>query len=495
MTATLEGLRCPPKWLWVPPHVTTYGPEVADLCAAVGQAADPEQRLFLDAAYAVDETGRLVATEFACAAPRQNIKTFGGKACSLADLVLFRVPDCLWTAHLRDTAYDAFRNDSGTGLADLFEAFDWLRRLVHEIKDSDGERSITLRSKSAGEPKPSLSFVTRSERGGRGLSGRRVTFDEALFLKPAHTAAMLPILSARSMSGQVQARYLGSPGLLSSQSWRDIRDKGRAGNARAMAYLEWGATRVPCAQEDCSHRFGEVEGCALDREDLVREANLAVDRRIDIRFVMQVERERLTPVDYMRERMGWWEDPPTGNGILDLDLWAALAKKVGAPSNPAMSIEVALDRQRAWIGAAWNVGGRRHVEIVEDRAGADWAVPRLRDLRANYSIRSVAVDMGTEAKSLIPDLESAGFTVVKVAGDERPAACSGFTDSAISGRLSHDGDPAIVTAIRNARWKDVGEGTRVFSRRRSAGPIGELYAVALALHALGTGPDPDRLMF
>lgn len=485
MTAVLEGLECPPLHYTVPEHVATYGPEVADLAAAAGIPLDPEQRLLPDACFAVDETDRLVATEVGCAAPRQTIKTHGGKACSLADLVIFRVPNALWSAHLRDTAYEVFRNQYGTGLADLFENYDWLRRLVYEIKDSDGgERSITLRPLKAGDPKPSLKFVARSERGGRGLSGERVTFDEALFLKPSMTAAMVPILSSKSMEGQVQVRYLGSPGLLSSASWRSIRDRGRSGLAKALAWLEFGTERTACMHEDCSHAIG-APGCALDREDLIRAANLAIGRRMDLRFVMETERESLTPADFMRERMGWWDDPPEGGGVLDLAAWAMWARHgeqrmVG----PVLSVEVAPDRSESTIGAGWWIDGKPHLEVVEDRPGTDGVVARCKELAAEYQGRRVVLDADTEAAGFKPALEDVGLDVVMVSRAQRVAACGRWFDLGRVGGLTHNGDPELAEAIKAARWKDVGDGARVLSRKESAGDIKSLYAIVLALFGL-----------
>lgn len=483
---TLAPAFCAPQWHRVPEHAETYGPEVADLAAAVEMPLDPEQRLVTDAFFAVDGKDRLVATEVGVAAPRQNVKTHVAKASALADLVLFREPQGLWTAHLKETAYDAFRNPDGTGIADMFDNFDWLRRLVEEIRDSTEEVSITLRPESAGMPRPKLRFKTRSESGGgRGLSGRRVTFDEALYLKPIHTAAMIPVLSARSMSGQVQVRYLGSPGLKSSQVWRDVRNRGRAGESRALAWIEWAASkvRVPCESAECGHQRG-TPGCALDREDLIRAGNLAIGRRMDIRYVMETERDALTPEDYMRERMGWWDDPPEGGGVFDLAAWDAMAVGNQRPVEPVLAVEIGLERAHAVIGAAWRIGEHRHLERVQAGQGADWVGPRAIELATRYEVPRVILDGGTEAAGLQADLEAAGIEVEMVSGTKRADVCGGFHDAALAKALTHNGDPAIRDAIAAARWKDVGEGARVFSRRKSAGDISSLYAVALALWGL-----------
>lgn len=488
----LAGLGCPPQWHHVPAHVDTYGAEVADFFAAAGQDLDPEQRLVTDAMYAVDAQDRLVATVVGASAPRQNVKTHAGKAAALADLGLFRVPECLWTAHLRPTAYDAFRNKFGTGLADLFDNYDHLRRLVLDITDSDNDVSITLKPARAGQPTPSLSFVTRSERGGRGLSGLRVTFDEALFLKESMTSAMVPVLSAQSMSGQVQLRYLGSPGLLSSTVWRGVRDRGRTGTAKRLAWIEWAASRVrpQCGTERCQHAKGTA-GCVLDREDLIRAGNLAIGRRMDIEFVMQTERDELTPEGFARERMGWWDDPVAGGGVLDLVAWGELAVGVRPMASPVLSVEVALDRSVSTLGAAWDIGGRPHLEVVEDHPGTGWVIGRVVELCERYAGRGVVVDAGTEAAGLVGGLEAAGLSVLVVNNAARVAACGGFYDAATTGALTHNGDPAISAAIAAARWKDSGDGARVFSRRRSAGDIAALYAVVLALHGLANPPVVD----
>ncbi len=476
----LTGLERPPLHHHVPTHVGTYGPEVADFAAAAGLPLDPEQQLLPDAAYAYDDTGRLVSTEVGCAAPRQNVKTHGGKACALADLALFDVPDCLWTAHLRSTSDDAFRNASGTGLADLFDAYDHLRRRVDTITDSDGEKSITLRPRSVGLPKPTLKFMTRGVGSGRGLVGRRVTYDEALFLKPSMVSAMLPILSAQSMTGQVQVRYLGSPGLLPSQVWREVRDRGRAAVEQSLAWLEWAAVRRPCQREDCLHLVGS-EGCALDDPALIRQANLAVDRRIHIRFVMETERRGMTPEDFMVERMGWWRDPVnTTGGDLDLMRWATLADLKAPRARPMMfGVDVGEDRT-ASIGAVWRrPDGGVQVELIEHGLSPLRTPARLLELHAAWG---GSIILGGPAASLERDLP--GVPVHVATSAEFSAACGAFDDLLRSGGVHHAEDGPLTDAVAVAKWRSVGtSGERAWQLKDSLG-IGPLAAVTRALHGL-----------
>jgi phage terminase large subunit-like protein len=180
----------------------------------------------------------------------------------------------------------------------------------------------------------------------------------------------------------------------------------------------------------------------------------------------------------------------TDDSVIDPALWSALSVGNKKPVAPVLSVEVALDRSHTTIGAAWRINSKPHVEVFEDIEGTDVAA-RLAELSATYNVPAVAIDGGTEAASLIPALEQAGLTVLKLSGAERAAACGLFFDLACSAGLSHNGDPALAAALGNARWKDVGEGARVFSRRKSAGAIAELYAVTLALHGLLNKPPVD----
>lgn len=492
MTTAL-ALERPPLWHHVPDHVGSYGPEVVDYAAAAGLDLDPEQALIPDAAGAYDETGRLVSTEVGGCGPRQNFKSRSGKALALADLGLFSVPDCLWSAHLRSTSDDAFRNATGDGLADLFDNYDHLRRLVAPggIVDSDGEKSITLRPPKAGEPKPTLKFVTRGTGGGRGLTGRRVTYDEALFLKPNMVSAMLPILSAQSMTGQVQVRYFGSAGLLQSQVWREVRDRGRAGDAKALAWIEWAAAHRPCSDEHCLHSVG-VEGCVLDDPDAIRQANLAVDRRIHIRFVMETERRGMTPQDYMVERLGWWQDPPnlTG-GDLDVTRWGTLVDEHAAPEPPlVLGVDQGEDRTVS-IGAVWR---RPDVQVqvmlsqgdqVDTGLSPAQAIARLIELHTRWD---ATVVLGGPAADFERDLTAAGVPCSVATSGEFAAACGQLDDRITAATVRHGNQPALNDSIGLARWRSVGTaGERAF-RLKDAPGIGPAAAVVRALHGLSTTP-------
>lgn len=481
---------CAPAYHHVPEHVGTYGDEVADLAAGVGLHLDPEQRLVIDAMYAHDAKGRFVASELGGCGPRQNFKSHVGKAAALADLVLFEDPLGLWTAHLRATSDATF-----TELVEIFDGYDHLRRLLAgQPKDSDGEQSITLRRPRAGAPHPKLEFMARSERGGRGLSGNRVTFDEALFLKPSMTSAMVPILSARSLAGDVQVRYLGSPGLLASATWREIRDQGRAGASKKLAWIEWAAPHEPCDLKDCTHLPG-VEGCALDRPHLIAAANLALGRRIDLDFVLGVERLRLQPpVEFMRERLGWWQDPPNSHGgDLDVLAWLDLADNTATPTRPfVIGVDQGEDRTVS-IACAWRRRDQRvqvmlsQDERVDVALSPAAAVVRLEQLARRWGARVV---LGGPSAGLEKDLHAVGVQCQVATSGEFATACGQLEDRIRAGSLRHGNQDELTAAVRIAKWRPVGTaGERAFKLKDAAG-VGPVAALVRALHGLTAGRPP-----
>lgn len=470
-----EPSLCPPTFRHVPEHVGSYGAEVADLAESCGLALDPEQRDVLDVMYAHDARGRLVATEFGCAAPRQNVKTHVGKAGALGDLVLFDEPLCLWTAQLRSTSSEVYANGEGTGLADLFENLDFLRRLLDRngLTDSDGEQAITLRRPSVGAPKPRLRFAARSTRAGRGLTGRRVTFDEALFLRPGMTSAMVPILSAKSMTGAVQVRYLGSAGLLDSQVWREVRDRGRSGLERRLAWLEWTAQLRPCGDERCDHAVGSAD-CALDDPEVIASANLALGRRIDIAFVLENERAAMTPREFMAERLCIWDDPPAGGGALDVDAWLALADPPPPLNGPSWGADVD-EAGTAWVAVAWRrPDGGVHVQLADEPTQASKLEARCVSLTSRHG-GQVFAGGGAATALDAPPVSMAEFA----------SACLRFAEMIGDGSLHHCDQNVLNDAVKAARWRNVGSaGERAWQLKDCAG-IGPLAAATRALHGLG----------
>lgn len=464
---TTVEVRREPLYRTAPDCRTSYGDLAAKVGVDLGLPPDEEQRVILDAIFAEREPEVPRYRHVCTVGPRQNIKTSTKVIAAMTDLFVLGIPEAIWTAHQSKTSTKSFQD-----MQRRINGHPDYANLV-EFKSGRGEELIYLPGTSV-----SLEFRARSGGSGRGFTTDRLTLDEALFLTAADLGALLPTMLTRKGA---QVRYASSAGLFRSSALRDLRDRGRGGEDPRLFYVEYGAHHRDCASPMCAHVVG-TEGCALDDRELWWQANsalwcgrIAEDDIADLRQSMPAE-------EFMRECLVWWQDPlVAGGGVLDPDVWAALTIGSQDPVRPVLAVEVGLGRTRAMIGAAWKVGDVPHLQVVEERAGADWVADRVVKLARKYDMPLVVLDGGTEAAAEAATLEAAGIQVELLTSAKRAAACAAFQDAAETAGLTHNGDPAFAAAIGAARWKDVGDGARVYARRKSAGDISALYLAALAL--------------
>src|SRR6266540_1214602 len=233
MTQTLEVVR--PQHLWVPERRGSYGAEVVDLAREAGRVVDAEQEIAIDAMASYGPGGKWLTLESAIVEARQNGKTNGVLVpIVLADLFLWGADEIGWTAHLFKTTRKAFAE-----FCRCIEFSAALSRRVKKISTSHGEESIELTSGAI------LAFLARSMGGGRGLSGKRLVFDEAGILSAESMGALLPTMATRD---NAQVLYGASAGLLKSKHLRKLRNRGWAGTRirRTMrTRSSWRRRRLP----------------------------------------------------------------------------------------------------------------------------------------------------------------------------------------------------------------------------------------------------------
>ncbi len=438
-----------PAFHSVPEHDSTAGGEAADLAASVGLPVDGEQRLVLDA-FLAERAGRWAAFECAAVVARQNGKTFGAEMAALHDVFLRRVDRVVWTAHRYKTTSDSF-----AGIAAVCENFD-------------------------------IDFMARSTGSGRGLDADVVVLDEAMFLTRQMMGALLPTLSAKP---DPQVRYLSSAGLASSEVLRSLRDRGRPGGDPSLAYLEWADASPPvCGVEDCAHGL-DAPGCALDDRERWRAANPALGRRITEDYIA-AERRALPPEEFARERLGWWDDPDTGDAPLALAAWAAL----GNPdARPAGRLSLGADVAPGHASSSVYVFGAGPVpvgELIARAPGSSWLVARLADLVARHDVACVAVDPSGPVGSLVPAMQDAGLPLTLVEGKESVRACGSFAAAVADGTFRHRAEPDMAAAVSGARRRAVGDAWK-WSRKDSTVDITGLVAATNALWAQQSAPSGD----
>jgi hypothetical protein len=472
-----------PAHLSIPPRTGSYGDEAIDLGRLYGRPPDAEQQISIDAMLSYGPGGRWAALESCRLEPRQNGKT-GGELlpCVLFDLFLMPPDKIVWTAHLFRTAREAF-ND----VCQIVDGCDMLAKRVKKITYANGEESVELHTGAK------LEFLARSKGGGRGLGGKRIVMDEALFLSAEAMGSLLPTLAARSMTGDPQIMYASSAGVLGSDHLRGLRDRGRKGNDPSLVYVEhcapggWddpGCTAGP----ECTHTVG-AEGCALDDETLWKTANPAIGRRISIGYVRS-ERRALPPEEFGRERLGWHTDP-AGGGVA-LESWTDCADEKSKPNGrPVFMIDTSPgSRSAAIVACMYRPDGLPHLEVVAHGQGTEWVPARCTEL-ARHKPLDWVIDPGGPAGALLPELLAAGIEPRQMSVRDLGQACEAFT-AAVNGKaLRHLGDPLLARAIAGAGRRDIGDGLWAWSRRKSDTDISPLVAATGAHWGLAVTPPPQ----
>lgn len=503
--------------LHVPGHaVGNYGEDVAQFSAELlGRPLDGAQREAVAALTSFDKRGRWAALEGAILMARQNGKT-AGTVTPIVMWDLFTNPRedrIAWSAHLFRTTRDAFRDHLG-----MIDASDWLSRKMRRCTAANGNESIELVNGRR------IDYVARSKGGGRGIGGELIVVDETLLgWSGAQSAALLPILAARSITGNPMVLYASSGALASEESdyLRTLVKRGRSGTDASLTWVEHcapGSWDEPgcLAGKECSHVFGVAVGCALDDESLRESANPALGVRIAADFLASARRT-MPPLEFGREFLGWHQKPAgPGTSPIDADEWAKLgrADSTVSDSRPVFCVQVGVDNRSACIVVA----GRRsdglwHVEVIEDRPGTEWVPDALQGLlRARSEALVVLMSAGTTGQ-LVPELLQRGVQVGAPGNDDGhrvelltlqhlAAGCALLESYVAAKKLRHpldkttgEPDPRWRASLEGARSQAMGRDGWVWSIKDSTIDPMFLTATTLALFAAvrredWTGYDP-----
>ncbi len=454
MTTLLPDVRLvspEPTVLWHPTEVlSSSGAEAVELAAAAGLVLDPWQQLVLDHGLAEKRGGKWAAFEVGVCMARQNGKGAIIEARELAGLFLLGERLIVHTAHLFDTALEAFRR-----VLELIESTPDLDSRVKRVSRSHGEEGVELKSGQR------LKFKARTKGGGRGFSGDCVILDEAMNLPEPAIRALMFTLSARP---NPQLWYLGSAVDKHidehGEVFSKLRARGVAGGDESLVWAEWSA---PLGSDADDPRVWAAANPRMSLEQIARERRSMSDRGFRV--------ERLSQGD-------WYTDEDSADDVaFDLDRWRAAGVDPKAPRGPEPSFGVAVAPDRSWsaIGVAWRrPDGRTQVMVSagDYRPGAEWVGPRVAELRSRWGAPVVT---NTAGKGL------AAGAVTPPEGEQNIAA-NALADLLKADGLRHGNQGELNTAVRGSRWRTVGN-TRALDQKGST-DIMPLVAVALAAHGL-----------
>lgn len=470
LPSSLRGSQ-EPRIRLVPPFVSTLGREAIELAAVAGLNLDPWQQLVLLDSLGQRPDGRWAAFEVGLVVARQNGKDSILEAMEIAGLFLFGERLIIHSAHKFDTAMEHLER-----LANLIEAAE-LQRRIRKINRSHGSEGITLKDGRR------IRFRARTTSGGgRGYTGDRVIFNEAMDLPDSIVGAMMPTMAARSaLVPGPQIVYAGSAvdqetmanGLVLAR----LREAGIAGDNDRLAYFEWSAP------DDADPASWEARAAA----------NPGMGYRITPEYVETEYRSpAMSPRQFGVERLGIGDWPDTGEDagrVISREAWAAAAA-AGAPVMGLMfAVDANPDRTWAAIGAA----GRRkdavdQFWVVDHRRRTDWLVGRAVELQGEYEMAEFVVDVRGPAGSLVEDLEQAGVRVCRANTEDYGNACGQFFDAVINGTAKYlDPQPELDDAIASARAATLGDRWKWARRSPTSPDISPLVAVTLALWRATTG--------
>jgi hypothetical protein len=224
-------------------------------------------------------------------------------------------------------------------------------------------------------------------------------------------------------------------------------------------------------------------------------ANPALGRRISVEY-LSAERRALPPKEFARERLGWWEDPPTlGDGsIIPAEAWDERRdpeSQIVLGERLAFAVDVSWDRSVSWIAVCGTrPDGRPHVELVASQPGTEWVVEWIADRVEQYAPIAVAFQgSGAPVSSLLEDMRAAlGDIALAIAGPDLGRSCGAFFDVATSGPLIHLGQQPLDDAVALAVVRPLGDAW-AWDRRKSPVDVAPLVAVTSAYYAWAAEPE------
>jgi phage terminase large subunit-like protein len=390
--------------------------------AQVGKPLLPWQREILRGAMGVRRDGKWSAYEVAIWLARQNGKGVITEAQELFGAFMLREKKIVHSAHLFDTSREAFNRT-----VDIIEGSDWLRSRTEKIVRGKGSEAIHLTRAAGGS---AIEFKARTLHGARGLSGERITLDEAYGLTTGHYQAISPILATMP---NPQITYTSSPpddktGMMPDDALApSIRQRGLDGSDPSLASFEWSPPEeYDPADVDVWYSCNPSLGYLIDEEYLHRQ--------------WRVFQGSQRPAAFSTEHLGLWPDSAGAQwAVIPKADWLAAEDPDSAAEDPvAFAVTISTDRQWCTIAAAGaRKDGLAHVTIVDRREGTGWVIPRLTELWNKWNPCAVVIDKGSPAGSLALEAEQAGIDLLPIQTREVANAAGAFYDG-IAGRPSVD---------------------------------------------------------
>ncbi len=256
---------------------------------------------------------------------------------------------------------------------------------------------------------------------------------------------------------------------------------------------------TPAVDEDLPGGLAYFEWCAApdaSPDDLgaIAAANPALGTRLNLGFILGVEREDLTDEEFLVERLGLWDtDPDVVEPVIPPERWAHTLVTRGKPQGP---IALAFDASPDLRSCAISVSDGTYLEVIEHRMGADWVPARLAEPVTRHTPLGVAGDPRGPASGLLQDVVDAGVTLHQVTAAEYTQACGSFLAAVLATtprrrQLRRRHQPVLDAAVAGATRRKVVDAW-AWDRRSADVDLTPLVAATLARWAAGAIEPPKR---
>ncbi|MEH0841617.1 hypothetical protein V6U81_04365 [Micromonospora sp. CPCC 205711] len=475
----IRGVQEPTRW-HCPPADTSSADEAIDFLRRLGFALFFWQEFLLRHIFGEKRNSagmwKWVASTVGIVIPRQNGKTFLIDCIILVGLFLFGERIVL-TAQNRDTA-----NRSFLRIVALIEdpKFAFLRVQVKKVGKRGGTEFIALNNGG-------LFYVkTRGPDSARGLDKiDRLIMDEAYDVTEDDLAAVIPTVLA---SENPQVCYLSTPprNAVSGEPFNRLRRRGHD-KADGVAWFEWGVDpdKLDGPLDTADVRLWAIANPSLNLPG----SNLTASNLAIMQGSMAGDK-------FATECLGVW---PTryANNVVDLAIW----KNELADPNTAIVGDLALAVDATGSGSSAHCSivaygiradGLGSYEIVENRRGNEWVVPRLLELVERHKPVAIGIDPKGPITSVILDLDKAGIKPPKNSdspklgdlaipvGNDFAAACLQFADAVTQKSVRHPDDPLLNAAVVGVRTRKIGDDSWGWDRYRSDVDVSPVVAATLA---------------
>lgn len=467
-----------PRLKRVPEYVSSAGREAIELCALAGLDLDPWEQLVLMDMLGERADGKWACYEFGLIVPRQNGKGSCLEARELMGLFVLGEGLLIHSAHEQATSSEHFRR-----LLTLIEGVPEFDQRVLKAVRGKGQEGIELRGGQR------IFFKTRTQDGGRGLTGDFVALDEAMKLRQATMRALVPTMAARSLVGNPQLVYAGSAidaekdehGFVLSR----VRERALSDEGVRLGYHEYS-----CEGDDPSAVPDDVAG---DMRMWAR-ANPGLGIRISPEYVSD-ERMALDARSFAVERLGigdWCDVSGDAGRVISAEAWNALADPASKIAS-AHTFALDVDPGQAWAtlsAAGVREDGLYHVMVVEHDRGTAWVVERTKERLEQFPSAQLVVDPRADLGALLTQLDDAGIQPIRTTAGDYKDACGGFYQAVIEKGLRYmPPQPELDSAVAGARTKPLLDAWKW--SRASGALITPLVSCTLALWGARTQGVPE----